>query len=151
LRAPDFESGASAIPPLRLHIALALQPLIYQDITAQYVIEHVANTFRRNCKGLQRNCKGANMASLMQQGDRFYCQFVYFGNRHCFSPGKVPRNEAEAKMSQADYLLMRLKQGFLHTPPGMDIIAFLEFDGKPPVQPVAMRDAPTLGLLRDDT
>jgi hypothetical protein len=79
------------------------------------------------------------MASLMQQGDRFYCQFVYFGKRHCFSLGKVPRDEAEAKINQADYLLMRLKQGLLQIPSGMDIISFLEFDGKPPATPC---DAP---------
>ena len=90
------------------------------------------------------------MASFMQQGERFYCQFIYLGKRHCFSLGKVPRDEAEAKINQADYLLMRLKQGLLQIPPGMDIIAFLEFDGKPPVQPVASRGAPTLKFLRDE-
>ena len=90
------------------------------------------------------------MASLMQQGDRFYCQFLYFGKRHCFSLGKVPRDEAEAKINQADFLQMRLKQGLLQIPPGTDIIAFLKFDGKPPSQPVPTRDAPTVRLLRDE-
>jgi len=32
----------------------------------------------------------------------------------------------------------------------MDIISFLEFDGKPPTQPVPIRDSPTLTLLRDE-
>lgn len=90
------------------------------------------------------------MASLMQQGNRFYCQFIYLGKHHCFSLGKVPRDEAEAKINQADYLLMRLKQGLLQIPPGMDIIAFLEFDGKPPVEPVPSPGTPTLKLLRDE-
>jgi hypothetical protein len=112
---------------------------MFQCFTVQCIITHIAGTLQRNGHGLQRNCKGANMASLMQQGDRFYCQFLYFGKRHCFSLGKVPHDEAEAKINQADYLLMRLKQGLLEIPPGMDIISFLQFDGKPPVQPVAMR------------
>jgi integrase len=90
------------------------------------------------------------MASLMQQGDRFYCQFVYMGKRHCFPLGKVSCDEAEAKINQADYLLMRLKQGLLQIPAGMDIISFLEFDGKPPAPTVTPRDAPTLKLLRDE-
>jgi hypothetical protein len=32
----------------------------------------------------------------------------------------------------------------------MDIISYLEFDGKPAAQPVQARDSPTLGLLRDE-
>jgi hypothetical protein len=31
----------------------------------------------------------------------------------------------------------------------MDIISFLEIDGKPSAQPVPTRDSPTLALLRD--
>ena len=30
---------------------------------------------------------------------------------------------------------MRLKQNLLHLPPGMDIVTFVEFDGKPPISP----------------
>ena len=72
------------------------------------------------------------MASLMQQGDRFYCQFVYRGKRHCFPLGQVEKSEADSKVNQADYLLMRLRQGLLKIPSGMDIVTFLEFDGKAP-------------------
>lgn len=85
----------------------------------------------------------------MQQADRFYCQFVFHGKRQCFSLGKVDPQEAEAKSAQADYLIMRLKQGLLQIPPGMDIVSFLQFDGKPPEQ-AAPRDAVTLKFLRDE-
>jgi hypothetical protein len=57
---------------------------------------------------------------------------MYLGKRHCFSLGHVERLEAEAKTNQADYLLMRIRQGLLKVPLGMDIVTFLEFDGKPP-------------------
>jgi hypothetical protein len=43
------------------------------------------------------------------------------------SPARLPFRHFG---NQTDYLLMRLKQGLLQIPPGMDIIAFLEFDGK---------------------
>jgi hypothetical protein len=36
----------------------------------------------------------------------------------------------QSKINRVDYLRMRLKQGLLQLPPGMDIIAFLKFDGK---------------------
>src|SRR4051794_36323596 len=92
---------------------------------------------------MQIKCKeiAVTQASLMQQGDRFYCQFLYLG--------KVDRDEADAKIRQVDYLLMRLKQGFLQVPPGMGIVTYLEFDGKPPEAVPATRDDMTLGRLRD--
>lgn len=89
------------------------------------------------------------MASLMQQGDRYYCQFYYHDKRHCFSLGKVEHREAEAKASQVDYLLLRLKQGLISLPLRMSIVTFLEFDGKPPEATPATRDDVTLGALRD--
>jgi integrase len=89
------------------------------------------------------------MASLMQQGDRFYCQFVYQGKRHCFALGKVGLQEAEAKINQADYLLMRIRQGLLSVPAGVNIITFLRFDGKSPQETPDGRDEVTLGQLRD--
>lgn len=89
------------------------------------------------------------MASLMQQADRFYCQFVYHGKRQCFALGKVTQDEAEAKVSQVDYVLMRLKQGLLKLPTGMNIVTFLAFDGKPPEETPASREDVTFGVLRD--
>lgn len=92
------------------------------------------------------------MASLMQQGDRFYCQFLYHGKRHCFSLGDVGRNEAELVAAGVDKTLLRLKQGLLHLPPGNDIVTFVRHDGKPPEkhEEVTVRDVLTLGKLRDE-
>jgi hypothetical protein len=47
-----------------------------------------------------------------------------------------------------DYLLMRLKQNLLHVPPGIDIVTFVEFDGKPPDTPPD-EERVTLSGLRD--
>jgi hypothetical protein len=87
------------------------------------------------------------MASIMRQGDRFYCQFVYNGKRHCFALGKVAESEAELKVSQANYLLLRLHQGLLQIPSGMDIVTFLQFDGKPPEETPPPRGSITLANL----
>ncbi len=89
------------------------------------------------------------MASLMQQGECIYCQFYYSGKRHCFSLGKVGDAEASAKIAQVDYLLLRLRQGLLKVPVGMDIVTFLEFDGKSPEEIPATKNDTTLGFLRD--
>ena len=90
------------------------------------------------------------MASLMQQGDRLYCQFYCSGKRHCFSLGKVDEGEANAKIAQVDYMLLRLRQGLMKLPVGMDIVTFLEFDGKPPDEIPITKDDVTLGFLRED-
>jgi integrase len=89
------------------------------------------------------------VANLIQQGDRFYCQFRHHGRRLSFPLGKVPRTEAEAKVNQVDYLLMRLQQGLLQLPPGSDIVAFLQADGKAVAPVHAAKAAITVGQLRD--
>ncbi|MGA2034752.1 MAG: hypothetical protein ABSG68_21090 [Thermoguttaceae bacterium] len=78
--------------------------------------------------------KIAEMASLQKKADGWYCQFYYHGKRHTFSVGKVSEDEANA--DQAGYLLMRPKQTLLHPPPGMDIVTFASFDGKPRKRPM---------------
>ena len=72
------------------------------------------------------------MASLQKKGDSWYCQFMHRGQRHTFTIGKVDENEAKNTAAKADYLLMRLKQHLLELPPGMDIVTFIEFDGRVP-------------------
>lgn len=92
------------------------------------------------------------MASLQQKGDRFYCQFLYHGKRHTFTVGRVSRDEAETKAAQVDYLLMRIKQRLVTVPPGVDIVTFVEFDGKSPEKdgaPLPPPETVTLGGLRD--
>ena len=88
------------------------------------------------------------MASLQLKGESWYCQFLYHGKRHTFTIGQVSEEEAQAKANQVDYLLMRLKQDLLHLPPGMDIVAFVEFDGNPPIRPTE-GEFLTLAGLRD--
>ncbi len=53
------------------------------------------------------------MASLMQQEDRSDCQFMYQGKWSLFPLGNLESSEAEAN---ADYLLLRLRQGLLNPP-----------------------------------
>ena len=88
------------------------------------------------------------MASIHQKGEAWHCQFIYRGKRHTFSLGKVSQEEAESKASQADYLLMRLKQSLLQLPVNADIVTFVLFDGKPPDE-TAERDSLTFTGLRD--
>jgi integrase len=73
------------------------------------------------------------MASLQQKGESWYCQFMYRRRRHTLTLGKVHENEAKATAARIDYLLMRVRQRLLEVPHGVDIVTFLEFDGKPPV------------------
>jgi integrase len=93
------------------------------------------------------------VASLQKKGDSYYCQFRYLGKRHTFTVGEVPKDEADNKAAQVDYLLMRLKQRLISLPDGIDIVTFVQHDGKPPnalpTLPEAKRKAVTLGHLRD--
>lgn len=95
------------------------------------------------------------MASLQKKGENWYCQFLYRGKRHTFTIGKVDRDEAEAKSNQADYLLMRIRQGLLTLPAGVDIVSFLQNDGKTPQSQPGLETTGTsdhtldLGRLRD--
>src|SRR3954469_23052583 len=91
------------------------------------------------------------MASLQQKGVGWYCQFLYGKKRHTFAVGQVSKDEAEAKASQVDYLLMRLGQGLLTLPAGMDVVTFVRYDGRPPSTPASAPVQKTTSLegLRD--
>ncbi len=94
------------------------------------------------------------MASIQKKGDGWYCQFCYRGKRSTFALGQVTEEEARAKSSQVDYLLMRLKQRLIDLTPGVGIVEFIRYDGKPPVSAVnpgaaATAKTTTLALLRD--
>jgi integrase len=81
--------------------------------------------------------------------------FRHEGKQSVFTVGKVAEAEAKAKSAQVDYLLMRLKQGLIALPPGVDIVDFVRYDGNPPPPPPESASAapkpsePTLGDLRD--
>jgi len=93
------------------------------------------------------------MAILQQRNGSYRVQFFHHGKIHNFTVGKVTPAEADAKVAQVDYLLMRLKQKLVALPAGTDIVTFVKHDGKPPgalpVLPEAKRTAVTLGHLRD--
>jgi integrase len=93
------------------------------------------------------------MASLQERNGSYRILFCHHGKLRSFTLGKVEKDEAESKARQADYLLMRLRQGLLALPDGIDIVTFIENDGNPPnigpTLPSAPRQAVTLSHLKD--
>ncbi len=77
--------------------------------------------------------------------------FRHGGKQHAFTIGGVSQAEADAKAAHVDYLLMRLKQGLIELPAGVDIVSFVEQDGHaaPAQKATARRQSATVGSLRD--
>lgn len=78
------------------------------------------------------------MATIEKKGNGWYGQFLYRGRRRYFAIGKVTEAEAEAwaKADQVGYLVMRLNQGLIQLPPGVD---FVKRDGAAPKATPAAR------------
>jgi hypothetical protein len=74
------------------------------------------------------------VASLQKKVDSWHLQFLYKNQRRTWVLGKVDDREASAMRAKVEERLMRIRQGFLTVPPGMDIVDFLAGDGKPPEQ-----------------
>ncbi|MGA2062900.1 MAG: site-specific integrase [Thermoguttaceae bacterium] len=93
------------------------------------------------------------MASLQERNGSYRILFCHHGKLHSFTIGKVAPDEAENKVRQVDYLLMRLKQRLILLPDGTDIVTFIEHDGKPPdtgpTLPNAPRQVVTIAHLKD--
>jgi integrase len=89
------------------------------------------------------------MASIQKKGNGWYGQFLYHGKRRTFTIGRVTEAEAKAKADQVDYLLMRLSQGLISLPPGIDIVSFVRHDGSMPSEAAPARSDPTLADLRN--
>ena len=91
------------------------------------------------------------MPSMQKKGNCWFCQFVHYGRRHTVAIGRVDETEALAKSDQISYLLMRLKQGLIELPAGVDIREFVLRDGKPGPKPgaIAVTAPLTLVELRD--
>src|SRR5438445_3705355 len=87
------------------------------------------------------------MASLQQKGESWYCQFRYQQQRHTLTLGKVDEGEAKTTSARIDYLLMRIRQRLLEVPQGMDILTFIEHDGKPPTKLESMQKPTPLSEL----
>ena len=92
------------------------------------------------------------MASLQQRNGGFRFIFRYRGKQHFVTVGKVSREQAEGKAAQVRYLLMRLKQRLIDLPAGVDIVDFVNNDGKSPIAPdgnTFVAKSLTLGAFRD--
>jgi integrase len=87
------------------------------------------------------------MASLQLRGSSYRFIFRYHGKQHFVQLGPVAQEEAEAKAAQVDYLLLRLKQGLIALPAGVDIVTFLQRDGKPPEPGERQQELPIAGPL----
>lgn len=72
------------------------------------------------------------MAALQERNGSDRILFNYHRNQRVFTLDRVTEAEARAKASQVDYLLMRLKQGLIEIPPGIDVLAFFRHDEAPP-------------------
>ncbi len=83
------------------------------------------------------------MASIQKRGKTYSCIFYWQNKRQWLTLGTVSEAEAEAKAAQVEYLLLRIKQGLIRLPSGIDIADFVQFDGNPPVQ----GDAPAVPRL----
>ena len=70
------------------------------------------------------------MASLQNRNGSFKLTFFYRGKRRYLTLGKITEAEAEAKSSQVDYLLLRIKQKLVRVPAGVEIEDFVLNDGK---------------------
>lgn len=91
------------------------------------------------------------MAAVQERNGSFRILFRFLGKQYTFTLGEVARDEAETKAAQVDYLLLRIKQGFVQLPPGVSITEFVEKDGqvKTPEKPVAASAPVTLAQLQD--
>jgi integrase len=91
------------------------------------------------------------MAAVQERNNSFRILFRYLGKQYAFTLGEVPRDEAETKAAQVDYLLLRIKQGFVHLPPGISITEFVEKDGqvKSPEKAATAPHTLTLAQIKD--
>ncbi len=89
------------------------------------------------------------MAGLQHRNGSYRILFRYQGKQHTLTLGAVTEDEAQTKAAQVDYLLMRLKQKLAVLPPGIDIVEFVQMDGRvlPPTSPEIQKI--NLTALRD--
>lgn len=85
------------------------------------------------------------MAGFQHRNGSYRVYFRYHGKQESFTIGEVTEEEAKAKASHVDYLLLRLKQRLTTVPPGVDIVDYVQFDGKveqltPAVEKITLAD-----------
>src|SRR3954453_22487651 len=84
------------------------------------------------------------MAWVRFRSGSFQVNFRFQGKERNFTLGPVPQAEADAKAANVDYLLLRLKQGLVELPAGVDVVSFVEQAGTWPRR----RRRPTAGRRR---
>lgn len=89
------------------------------------------------------------MASLQKKGDSWHCQFRFKNQRRTWVIGPVEEIEARAIKAKVEYLLMRIKQHLIDLPAGMDIVTFIQYDGKPPEYVTIRQEEYTFGQMRE--
>ena len=89
------------------------------------------------------------MSALQERNGSYRVLFHYQGKRQTFTIGAVGQAEAEAKAGQVDLLLLRLSQRLAVIPPGMTIIEYLKFDGRPLPPEAPAAKATRLSTLKD--
>ncbi len=87
------------------------------------------------------------MAGLQHRNGSYRVLFRYHGKQFAFTLGHVSKAEAESKAAQVEYLLMRLRQRLAVVPPSVNILDYVQFDGRPEQLPVTTKI--TLAALRD--
>jgi integrase len=88
------------------------------------------------------------MASLQCRNDFWRLLFRHDGKQYSYPIGPVPQTEATTWKGRIEHTLMRLDQGLLDWPPGISLIDFLKYDGKPPADPaLSVRKDTTLDDL----
>jgi integrase len=75
---------------------------------------------------------GALMASLQNKANRWYCAFMFGGQRHTIKLGAISKKEAEGKAREVEMKLLRLSQGLITVPEGIDLRQFMFMDGMAP-------------------
>ena len=70
------------------------------------------------------------MAWTQFRSGSFRILFRHGGRQHAFTIGGVSQAEANAKAAHVDYLLMRLRQVLIELPDGVDVVSFVEQDGR---------------------
>ncbi|MGF1583523.1 MAG: hypothetical protein ACFCD0_29745 [Gemmataceae bacterium] len=91
------------------------------------------------------------MAAIQQRGKSIRILFRFRGKQRCLRLGTIDLVQAESHLAEVEELLELLNKRRLTLPPEIDIVTFLEHDGKVPadipITPATTHDL-TLGELQ---
>jgi integrase len=89
------------------------------------------------------------MAALQLRAGSWRVLFRYNRQQYSFPVGEVSEIEAHQWKAKVEFILMRIKQHLLDVPRGMDIVAFIRHDGKPPPEQTAAPKETSFAEFRD--